>query len=379
MFDDLYLKTCKDDLGCQCAQSNTCHTVDKPTLCNCDSRGYNVTDVGILSSDQLPIYGFQFGGSLTPFSSIKFDMGPFVCSGKNGFYSSQAEGIEKEKLNSRLEKLTNDILQTEENLDELSDRTREIGKQNLDLRLNHLSNSLNETQKHFNQMKNAVKVDKQNLSLKLNQLKNQIDETNESLTKLSSRTQVVEQQNLNSRLKQLTNALKITLITLNKLSDQAEEVKKQSLTKILDRNQEAKLQNLNDRLNELTKEIDKTNEHLKQLANQADDMKQQNLALKINELKNEIPETKEQINEIFNQLDNLLGVPTKINGPITIAKNNFVTKLDYSDNFDISFEFKASSIRRGCCSIILQGKLIIYAFNYTINTVLNIETGWSVI
>ena len=40
-------------------------------------------------------------------------------------------------------------------------------------------------------------------------------------------------------------------------------------------------------------------------------------------------------------------VANKIDGPISIAKNNFVSTLDYSDNFEVSFEYKASTKQSG--------------------------------
>ena len=103
------LKLLKDELGCQCALSKSCYSVNKPTLCNCDARGFNLTDVGIMTSDQLPIYGLQYGGSLTPFGSVKVDIGPLICSGKKGFYPSEAEEIEKQNLNLKMKELTNEI------------------------------------------------------------------------------------------------------------------------------------------------------------------------------------------------------------------------------------------------------------------------------
>ena len=103
------LRLFKDELGCQCAVSETCKTFDRPTLCNCDSRGFNVTDEGTLSSDQLPIYGLRYGGSFTPYSSVQFDIGPLICSGKNGTYPSEAGNLEKENLNRKLLELTNEI------------------------------------------------------------------------------------------------------------------------------------------------------------------------------------------------------------------------------------------------------------------------------
>ena len=119
------MKHVKDESGCQCAFSNTCYSLVKPTLCNCDSRGFNVTDVGILTSEQLPIYGVQYGGSITPYSSIRFDIGPFICSGKKGFYPSETEDIEKENLTLEINELKNEIKETKEDLYEISDQLEE--------------------------------------------------------------------------------------------------------------------------------------------------------------------------------------------------------------------------------------------------------------
>ena len=35
---------------------------------------------------------------------------------------------------------------------------------------------------------------------------------------------------------------------------------------------------------------------------------------------------------------------TNIKGPISIEENNLVSQLEYSDNFEVSFEYKASAI-----------------------------------
>ena len=83
------LRLSQDENGCQCALSATCKTFDRPTLCNCDARGFNSTDEGILTSENLPVYGIGLGGSYTPYSSIKFSIGPLVCTGKRGLYPSE--------------------------------------------------------------------------------------------------------------------------------------------------------------------------------------------------------------------------------------------------------------------------------------------------
>ena len=94
----------KDELGCQCALSATCKTFDRPTLCNCDARGFNATDEGILSSENLPVYEVRLGGSYSPYSSVKFNVGPLVCTGKNGFYPSEQT---KEGSNELSEQMNN--------------------------------------------------------------------------------------------------------------------------------------------------------------------------------------------------------------------------------------------------------------------------------
>ena len=125
------MKIYQYELGCQCALSATCMTFDRPTLCNCDSRGFNLTDEGTLSSDQLPIYGLSYGGSFTPYSSLKVKIGPLICSGKKGSYPSEAENFEKEKLKRKLLQLTNQIAETKKDLDKLVDQSDEIKRQNL--------------------------------------------------------------------------------------------------------------------------------------------------------------------------------------------------------------------------------------------------------
>ena len=49
-----------------------------------------------------------------------------------------------------------------------------------------------------------------------------------------------------------------------------------------------------------------------------------------------------------------------INGPITIREGNFISNLDYSENFEVSFEYKASYVpTNGLWHEILAGKLTI--------------------
>ena len=180
------LRLKKDDLGCQCAMSDTCKAFDKPTLCSCDARGFNLTDEGILSSDQLPVYGVQLGGSYTPYSNVKFNIGPLICSGKEGHYPSEAKILEKEKMNLRLNELTNDIKDTKADLIELSDQAEEFKKQNLNSRLNLLKNEMNETKEDLDELAHrADEVEQQNFNSKIHNLTNEIAETKEGLQDLS--------------------------------------------------------------------------------------------------------------------------------------------------------------------------------------------------
>ena len=47
-----------------------------------------------------------------------------------------------------------------------------------------------------------------------------------------------------------------------------------------------------------------------------------------------------------------------INGPITIRESNYISSLDYSTSFEVSFEYKASYVpTNGIWNEILIGKL----------------------
>ena len=69
----------------------------------------NLTDTGILSSDKLPIYALKYGGSLTPYSSIDYNIGSLVCSGKKGIFPSETDDFEKQSIKSRLSNLEKQI------------------------------------------------------------------------------------------------------------------------------------------------------------------------------------------------------------------------------------------------------------------------------
>ena len=62
---------------------------------------------------------------------------------------------------------------------------------------------------------------------------------------------------------------------------------------------------------------------------------------------------KENLSEISDQLDEHLA------GPISIARNNIISNLEYSDNFEVSFEYKASVVPSSGWHQICIGTLII--------------------
>ena len=72
------------DTGCQCFMDGTCAKSAKfEPICNCDTVGVNLIDLGVLTDkESLPVKSLSYGGALTQISSIKYLLGPLVCTGK---------------------------------------------------------------------------------------------------------------------------------------------------------------------------------------------------------------------------------------------------------------------------------------------------------
>ena len=72
------------ETGCQCSIVGTCAKVpNAEPICNCDSMRPNQVDDGILSDkNALPVKSLRYGGSYASFSSVKYILGPLVCTGK---------------------------------------------------------------------------------------------------------------------------------------------------------------------------------------------------------------------------------------------------------------------------------------------------------
>ena len=99
------------DTGCQCSVDRNCERISNLKLiCNCDSRGVNVIDDGILSDKMsLPVMSLRYGGSVTGVSKIQYVLGPLLCSGKAQPYPSEIVEIERNNLKENLSILSNKV------------------------------------------------------------------------------------------------------------------------------------------------------------------------------------------------------------------------------------------------------------------------------
>ena len=72
------------DTGCQCSIDGNCASILNPdAVCNCDSMTSDLIDEGTLTDKKsLPVKALRYGGSLTKISTVKYVLGPFICSGK---------------------------------------------------------------------------------------------------------------------------------------------------------------------------------------------------------------------------------------------------------------------------------------------------------
>ena len=70
------------DSGCQCFIDGNCRkTRSTDPLCNCDTIGADLVDSGSLTNKEvLPVKSLRYGGATTHLSSIKYILGPLVCS-----------------------------------------------------------------------------------------------------------------------------------------------------------------------------------------------------------------------------------------------------------------------------------------------------------
>ena len=76
------------ETGCQCSIDGTCaEALNSDAICNCDTIGADLVDKGTLTDkNSLPVKSLRYGGAMTKFSSVKYILGPLVCSGKGGMW-----------------------------------------------------------------------------------------------------------------------------------------------------------------------------------------------------------------------------------------------------------------------------------------------------
>ena len=85
--------------GCECGLNKSCAKILHETKCNCDSYLENMTDKGMLTSmENLPVKKLNYGGAFSSSSSIQFNLGPLVCSGKSKPYASEYLDIMKKQI-----------------------------------------------------------------------------------------------------------------------------------------------------------------------------------------------------------------------------------------------------------------------------------------
>ena len=86
------------DTGCECSLDSSCQISLSPD-CNCNSFLPNSSDRGkIYSLSKLPIMKLNYGGSISPYSFIKFRLGPMLCQGKSTYYPSEKAEAERKQL-----------------------------------------------------------------------------------------------------------------------------------------------------------------------------------------------------------------------------------------------------------------------------------------
>ena len=98
------------DTGCQCSLSKTCQgNVFMNHICNCDTGGVGMIDQGVLSDkNSLPVKALRYG-AFTAISSIKYMLGPFICTGKNQIYPSEKSDRERERIQDALKSIEKEI------------------------------------------------------------------------------------------------------------------------------------------------------------------------------------------------------------------------------------------------------------------------------
>ena len=83
-------------------------------------------DQGEIWSDKLPIFKLNYGGGMTPFSSIAFNLGPFICFGKNGPFPSEQADFERQEIQNKIMSLKRQLNTTQDEMNQLSEKIDDL-------------------------------------------------------------------------------------------------------------------------------------------------------------------------------------------------------------------------------------------------------------
>ena len=115
--------------GCKCFTEETCDSGFSAARninykCHCDSYLPDAQDHGIFrSTSKLPVMKLNYGGSITPYSSINFKLDPLVCSGKKTFYPSEFALAERVSIKKEISSFHAKLKQVKIDTDELLNST----------------------------------------------------------------------------------------------------------------------------------------------------------------------------------------------------------------------------------------------------------------
>ena len=114
--------------GCACSDSNSCNsTINGNFKCACDTFAMNAVDVGVLTGiKKLPVMKLHYGGSINSWSKITYQLDAMICSGKSGYYPSEAAKVKYESLQSMDLVLHQQVLNMQDDLEKALNETQKI-------------------------------------------------------------------------------------------------------------------------------------------------------------------------------------------------------------------------------------------------------------
>ena len=114
--------------GCACSRDNSCNsTINGNFKCACDTFAMNAIDVGILTGiKKLPVMKLHYGGSINSWSKITYQLDALICSGKSGYYPSEAAKVKYESLQNKDNLLHKKVHNLENNLARAVNETQKI-------------------------------------------------------------------------------------------------------------------------------------------------------------------------------------------------------------------------------------------------------------